>query len=161
MKVYRSTHLYPNMMYIKFCWKKWVEGTLWGGQSWHFWSSGSTGGFVLGFWWFLVLWSFQIHANNTEITLNQNTGVFVWLYYSFGTKSSINCHIILNHYWFLSPMILPSDSESLLSTSDSTPTSITGTITSIKVFWTFEHQYYVILIKYSKNNSLVLSKPWF
>jgi hypothetical protein len=87
--------------------------------------------------------------------------VFVRLYYPFGTKSSINCHIILNHNQFLSPMILPSDSESLLLASDSTPTSIIGTVTSIKVFWTFEHQYYVILIKYSKNNILVVSKAWF
>ncbi len=107
-------------------------------------------GFVFGFWWFLVLWSSQIYANKTETTLNQNTCVFVWLFYPFGTNSSIYCHIILNHYWwFLSPMILPSDSESLLSASDSTPASIIGTDTSIKVFWTFEHQYYVILIKYS------------
>jgi hypothetical protein len=30
-----------------------------------------------GFWWFLVLWSSQIYANNTETTLNQNTCVFV------------------------------------------------------------------------------------
>jgi hypothetical protein len=118
-------------------------------------------GLVVGFWCFLVLWSFQIYANNTEITLNHNTCVFVWLYYPFGTKSLINSHILLNHYRFLSPMILPSDSASLLSASDSTPTSIIGTVTSIKVFWTFEHQYYVILIKYSKNNSLVVSKPWF
>ena len=93
--------------------------------------------------------------------LRINIPVFVWLYYQFGTNSSINCHIILNHYRFLSPMILPSDSESLLLASDSTPTSIIGTVTSIKAFWTFEHQYYVILIKYSKNNSLVVSKPWF
>jgi hypothetical protein len=27
-------------------------------------------GLVIGFWWVLVLWSSQIHANNTEITLN-------------------------------------------------------------------------------------------
>ncbi len=92
-------------------------------------------GLNIGFWWFLVLWSSQIYANNTEITLNQNTCVFVLLYYPFGTNSSINCHIsILNHYRFLSPMILLSDSESLLSASDSTPTSIIGTVTSIKVF---------------------------
>ena len=136
-------------MYEVFLKKKWVKGTLWGGQSWHFWSSGSTGGFGCWFLVVLVLWSSQIYANNTETTLNQNTCVFVWLYYPFGTNSSINCHIILNHYRFLSPMILPSDSESLLSASDSTPTSIIGTVTSIKVFWTFEHQYYVILIKYS------------
>ncbi len=106
-------------------------------------------GLVLGFWWFLVLLSSQLYANNTEITLNWNTCVYVWLYYLFGTNSSINCHIILNHYWYLSPMILPSDSESLLLTSDSTPTSIIGKVTSTKVFWTFEYQYYVILIKYS------------
>ncbi len=118
-------------------------------------------GLVVGFWWFLVLWSFQIYANNTETSMNQNTCVSVWLYYPFGTKSSINCHIILNHYLFLSPMILPSDSESLLLISDSTPTSIIGTVTSIRVFWTFEHQYYVILITYSKNNSLFVSKPSF
>jgi hypothetical protein len=34
-------------------------------------------GLDVGFWWFLVLWSFQIYANNTETTLNQNTCVFV------------------------------------------------------------------------------------
>jgi hypothetical protein len=34
-------------------------------------------GLVIGFWWFLVLWSFQIYANNTETTLNQNTCLFV------------------------------------------------------------------------------------
>jgi hypothetical protein len=54
------------------------------------------------------------------------------LYHPFGTNSFINCHIILNHYRFLSPMILPSDSESLLLASDSTPMSIIGTVTSIK-----------------------------
>ncbi len=148
-------------MFIQFCWKKkgWkvpfggVKVDIFGHQA-------QQVSLVLGFWWFLVLWSNQIYANNTKTTLNQNTCVFVWLYYPFGTKSSINCHIILNHYWFLSPMILPSDSESLLSASDSTPTSIIGPVTSIKVFWTFEHQYYVILIEYSKNNSLVVSKPW-
>ena len=32
----QSTHLYPNMMYVKFCWKNWVEGTLCVCQSWHF-----------------------------------------------------------------------------------------------------------------------------
>ncbi len=32
---------------------------------------------VLGFWWFLVLWSSINYANNTETTLNQNTCVFV------------------------------------------------------------------------------------
>ncbi len=106
-------------------------------------------GLVVRFCWFLVLWRSQIYVNNTETTLNPNTCVFVWLYYPFGTNSSINCLIILNHYWFLSPMILPSDYESLLSASDSTPTSIIGKVTSIKVFWTLEHQYYVILIKYS------------
>ena len=34
-------------------------------------------GLVIGFWWFLVLWSSKIYANNTETTLNQNTCVFV------------------------------------------------------------------------------------
>jgi hypothetical protein len=34
-------------------------------------------GLVIGFCWFLVLWSSQIYANNTEITPNQNTCVFV------------------------------------------------------------------------------------
>ncbi len=146
---YPDSLIYLNMMYIKFCWKKWVEGTLWGVKVDIFAHRAQQLGFVVGFWWFLVLWSSQIYANNTEITPNQITCVFVLLYYPFGTHSSINCHIILSHYWFLSPMILPSDSESLLSASDSTPTSIICKVTSIKVFWTFEHQYYVILIKYS------------
>jgi hypothetical protein len=35
------------------------------------------GGLVLGFWWFLVLWSSKIYANNAETTLNQNACVFV------------------------------------------------------------------------------------
>jgi hypothetical protein len=34
-------------------------------------------GLVFGFWWFLVLWSSQIYANNTETTLNQNTCGFI------------------------------------------------------------------------------------
>jgi hypothetical protein len=34
-------------------------------------------GLVGGFWWFLVLWSSRISANNTESTVNQNTCVFV------------------------------------------------------------------------------------
>ncbi len=34
-------------------------------------------GLVFGFWWFLVLWSSQIYANNTETTLNQTPCVFV------------------------------------------------------------------------------------
>ena len=28
-------------------------------------------GLVFGFWWFLVLWSFQIYSNDTDTTLNQ------------------------------------------------------------------------------------------
>ncbi len=145
------------MLCIKF-WNEW-KVSFGGVKVDIFCSWGSTGGFDVGFWWFLVLWSSQIYANNTEITLNQNTCRFVWLYYPFGTNSSTNCHIILNHYQFLSPMILPSNSESLLLASNSNPTSIIGTVTSIKVFWTFGHQYFVILIKYSIFNSLVVSKP--
>ncbi len=96
-------------------------------------------GLVDGFWWFSVLWSSQINANDTETTQNQITWVFVWLYCQFGTYSSIIYHIILNHYWFLSLMILPSDSESLLLASDSTPTSIFVSVSSkygILNFWT-------------------------
>jgi hypothetical protein len=33
--------------------------------------------FFFGFWWFLVLWSSKIYANDTETTSNQNTYVFV------------------------------------------------------------------------------------
>jgi hypothetical protein len=34
-------------------------------------------GLVGCFWWFLVLWSSQIYANNTRTPLNLNTYVFI------------------------------------------------------------------------------------
>jgi hypothetical protein len=77
IQIHSST--YPNMMYKvllkKNEWKVWyllggVKVDIFGPQAQQM-------GLVSGFWWFLVLWSFQIYANNTETTLNQNTCVIV------------------------------------------------------------------------------------
>ncbi len=136
-------------MYIMFSWKKWVEGILWGGQSWHFSSSGSIGGFE---YLFLVVFCVVELPNLCKRHWNycESKQLCVcMIVLSIGTYLSIDYHIILNHYWFLSPMILPSDSESLLLASDLTSTTILVSVSSIMVFRTFEHQYYSILIEYS------------
>jgi hypothetical protein len=58
--------------------KKIVEATLWGGVKVDIFAPRAQQvGLIAGFWWFLVLWSSHINANNTETTLNQNTCVFV------------------------------------------------------------------------------------
>jgi hypothetical protein len=65
------------MMYIKFVEKNELEVPFGGVKVDIFGPQAQQVGLVFGFWWFLVLWSSQIYANNTETTLNQNTCVFV------------------------------------------------------------------------------------